>query len=181
MTALPVAFFKELTNNINFMTNNYVLSNISSIAFNFLITAAVLTITIESIKEYYLLVIVMAIFGTIFTYVFLDFVIKKVYDKEFHPHYFLGMFGMLTGTASTGLALLKGVDPDYKTPVAEEMVVGSGTAISMALPLFALLAFPGLAITNDNNIYNVIAIAVLIGYFALLLFVLLFMNRKSNK
>lgn len=172
--------FESKGRNINFMTNNYVLSNISSLAFNFLITAAVLTITIESIREYYLLVIVFAVLGTIFTYLFLSFIVKKVYEEKYHVHYFLGMFGMLTGTASTGLALLKGVDSDYSSPVAEEMVVGSGTAISMALPLFALLAFPGLAIENDNEIFNVIAVVVLVVYFLILLSTILFMNRKTK-
>jgi len=57
--------FESKGKNINFLTNNYILSNISSLAFNFLIAAAVMTITIESIKEYYLLVIVMSIFASI--------------------------------------------------------------------------------------------------------------------
>ena len=86
---------------------------------------------------------------------------------------------MLTGTASTGLALLKGIDQDFESPVAEEMVVGSGTAISMALPLFALLMFPGLAITTGNNIYNVLVFAIPIIYGLILLGILLYINRKK--
>lgn len=172
--------FEARGKNINFLTNDYILSNISSIAFNFLIASAVLTITIESIREYIWFVLVLAFFGTIFTYVFIQFVVKKVYNPKYKVHYFLGLFGMLTGTASTGLALLKGVDPDYESPVAEEMVVGSGTAISMALPLFALLAFPTIAIRNDQYFWNLIAIGVLVVYFIILLSVLLFINRKKE-
>ena len=165
--------------NVNFLTNNYVLSNISSLAFNFMIAAAVLTITIKSIQEYYLLVIVFAVFGTIFTYLFLKWISRKIYGGKYEVHYFLGMFGMLTGTASTGLALLKGVDRDFESPIAEEMVVGSGTAISMALPLFALLMFPGLAITSGNNIWNVLVFVIPIAYSAILLSILLYINRKK--
>jgi len=165
--------------NVNFMTNNYILSNISSVAFNFLIAAAVLTITIESIKAYYLLVIVMAFAGSVFTFLLVGFLVKKIYPKEYHVHYFLGLFGMLTGTASTGLALLKGVDSDFTSPVAEEMVLGSGTAISMALPLFALLMFPGLAIEKSNDLFNVLVFLVPAIYMAILIFVVLFINRKK--
>jgi len=165
--------------NVNFMTNNYILSNISSIAFNFLIAAAVLTITIESIKAYYLLVIVMAFVGALFTYLLVGFLVKKIYPEKYHVHYFLGLFGMLTGTASTGLALLKGVDSDFESPVAEELVLGSGTAISMALPLFALLMFPGLAIENSNNLFNVLVFLVPIIYISILIFIVLFINRKK--
>jgi ESS family glutamate:Na+ symporter len=144
-----------------------------------LIAAAVLTITIESIKEYYLLVLVMTIFGGIFSFIAIKVLVSKVYDKKYRIHYFLGLFGMLTGTASTGLALLKGVDQDFTSPVAEEMVVGSGTAISMALPLFALLMFPGLAITSGNNIFNILVFIVPAVYMVILLTILLFINRKK--
>lgn len=165
--------------NVNFITNNYILSNISSIAFNFLIAAAVLTITIESIKLYYLFVLVAAVIGALFTFLFVRFLVKRVYAKEYHVHYFLGLFGMLTGTASTGLALLKGVDSDFKSPVAEEMVLGSGTAISMALPLFALLMFPGMAIETGNNFFNVLVFLVPAIYMTILIAIVLYINRKK--
>jgi len=164
--------------NLTFMTNNYILSNISSLAFNFLIAAAVLSITISSIKEYYLLVIVLATTGTIVTFVFLKLIIKKVYDKEYEHHFFFGLFGMLTGTASTGLALLKGIDKDLESPVAEEMVLGSGTAISLALPLFALIMFPGLAIESGNNIFTILLFAIPIVYSLILIFIVLRINKK---
>jgi ESS family glutamate:Na+ symporter len=165
--------------NTNFMTNNYILSNISSLAFNFMIAGAVLTITIQSIELYWLLVLVMAVVGGAATFGFLYFIIKKVYNPKYFVHYFLGFFGMLTGTASTGLALLKGVDQDYESPVAEEMVVGSGTAISMALPLFALLSFPGIAINTGNELYNYLVFIVPAAYILILLAILLFVNRKK--
>ncbi len=165
--------------NIKFLTNNYVLSNISSIAFNFMIIASVITITNSAVKMYYAFVLVLATVGTALTYLFLKWISKKIYSGKFEVHYFIGMFGMLTGTASTGLALLKGVDQDYESPVAEEMVVGSGTAISMALPLFALLMFPGLAITSGNNIFNVLVFVIPAVYGLILVGILLYINRKK--
>ena len=174
-----LVYFDSKGKNVNFMTNNYILSNISSIAFNFLIAAAVLTITIESIQRYYLFVIILAVTGSLFTFLLVKFLVKRIYDEKYQVHYFLGMFGMLTGTASTGLALLKGVDSDFTSPVAEEMVLGSGTAISMALPLFALLMFPGLAITSGNNFYNVLVFLVPGIYMLILIGVVLFINRKK--
>ncbi len=171
--------FEAKGRNIKFLTNNYVLSNISSIAFNFMIIGSVLTITNTAIETYYLFVLALVVFGTIFTYLFLKWISKKIYGGKFEVHYFIGMFGMLTGTASTGLALLKGIDQDFESPVAEEMVVGSGTAISMALPLFALLMFPGLAITSGNNIFNVLVFLIPITYGLILLGILLYINRKK--
>ena len=173
--------FEKKGKNVNFLTNNYILSNISSIAFNFLITAAVLTITIASIKEYYLLVIVMSLIASVLTFIAIYYLVKATYDKKYFVEYFLGLFGMLTGTASTGLALLKGIDPSFESPVAEELVLGSGTAITMALPLFALLMFPGLAITTGNSIYVVLVFLVPAFYLLILVGILLFINRDKTK
>ena len=172
--------FERRGKNVNFLTNNYILSNISSISFNFLITAAVLTITISAIQEYYLLVIIMAFFASILTYLAINFLVKITYDKKYYVEYFLGIFGMLTGTASTGLALLKGVDPEFNSPVAEEMVLGSGTAIAMALPLFAILMFPGMAITTGNSLYVALVFLVPLGYLLFLVGILIFSNRNKK-
>ncbi|MBQ8772564.1 MAG: hypothetical protein IJZ28_05120, partial [Clostridia bacterium] len=55
---------------------------------------------------------------------------------------FLCMFGMLTGTASTGIILLREADPHFKTPVADNLIYQNFPAIAFGFPLMflALLA-----------------------------------------
>ena len=48
------------------------------------------------------------------------------------------MFGMLTGTASTGIILLREVDPDFNSPVADNMVYQNFPAILFGFPLMIL-------------------------------------------
>jgi ESS family glutamate:Na+ symporter len=141
--------------NVKFMTNNYILSNITSIAFNIMIAGAVLTITLDFLATYGLQLIVTAVFAGLATLFYLRYMTNKVYG-DYQDQYFIGLFGMLTGVASTGLALLKGIDPNLETPVAEEMVLGSGTAISMALPLFAILFIPSLTYGGENELLWII-------------------------
>lgn len=137
--------------NVKFITNNYMLSNIASIAFNIMIAGSVLTITLDFLASYGVQLIVTAILAGVATMFYLRYMTNKVY-VDYKDQYFIGLFGMLTGVASTGLALLKGVDPNLETPVAEEMVLGSGTAISMALPLFAILFIPSLTYGSANEL-----------------------------
>ena len=115
---------KESGRNINFVSNDYVMSNFTSLFFNIMICGAVLTITFDFLKEYGLLLILVAAIGGVLTLIYLRFMTKRVYPK-FQDEYFVALFGMLTGTASTGVALLKGIDKDLTTPVAEEIVLGS--------------------------------------------------------
>lgn len=165
--------------NIRFMTNNYMLSNISSLAFNIMIAGSVLTITLEFLKSYGVQLIVTTILAGFATLFYLRYMTKKVYS-EYQEEYFIGLFGMLTGVASTGLALLKGIDPKLETPVAEEMVLGSGTAITMALPLFLILFIPSLTYGSANELlWNIIALVGCILYTSVFAVILLIRGKKG--
>ena len=62
--------------------------------------------------------------------------------KAYHPDYkeeqFMAMYGMLTGTASTGIMLLRELDPEFKTPVNENLVYQNLPAIAFGFPLMLL-------------------------------------------
>lgn len=168
---------------MSFMTNDYVLSNLSSLFFNIMICGAVLTITIDFISSYGLLLITVASIVAIITIFYLRFITKKVYPK-YKDEYFVGLFGMLTGTASTGIALLKGLDRNLETPVAEELVLGSGTAITMALPLFAILVLPSLGYTNgianeNAELYKWIALIGCLVYVLTMVTILMIRSNRS--
>jgi ESS family glutamate:Na+ symporter len=156
--------------NVRFMTNNYMLSNIASFAFNIMITGSVLAITLAFLETYGVQLIVTSLFAGFITLFYLVFMSKRIYDKH-HEEYTVGLFGMLTGVASTGLALLKGIDPNLETPVAEEMVLGSGTAIVMALPLFVLLFIPSFTVGSELE-----TLFKWITYLGILLYILLFIG-----
>lgn len=166
--------------NLNFMTNDYILSNISSLCFNFMITGAVLTITIDFLTEFGWLLILISAVGGVATLYYIRYMTKKVYT-QYQDEYFVGLFGMLTGVASTGIALLKGLDRNLESPVAEEMVLGSGTAITMALPLFGFLMLPSLGYGESyEGLFELIALFGCLAY-VVVMFIILMVRSKKNK
>ena len=172
-------WLEKRNKNVKFMTNNYILSNITSIAFNIMIAGAVLTITLDFLATYGLQLIVTAVFAGLASLFYLRYMTNKVYG-DYQDQYFIGLFGMLTGVASTGLALLKGIDPNLETPVAEEMVLGSGTAISMALPLFAILFIPSLTYGGENELlWSIIALVGCALYTMIFATILLIRGRRG--
>ena len=48
------------------------------------------------------------------------------------------MYGMLTGTASTGIILLREIDGDFNTPAADNMVYQNFPAIVFGFPMMLL-------------------------------------------
>lgn len=165
--------------NIRFLTNNYVLSNIASFAFNIMITGSVLAITLAFLSTYGVQLIITSLLAGTATFFYLRFMTKRIY-RDYQDEFSIGLFGMLTGVASTGLALLKGLDPELKTPVAEEMVVGSGTAILIALPLFVLLFIPSFTYGTENEgLFNLITFFGIAIYVIIFASILIFKTRKK--
>ena len=65
------------------------------------------------------------------------FICKKLFPA-YADQQFLAMFGMLTGTASTGVILLREIDGDFKTPVADNLVYQNFPAMVFGFPILIL-------------------------------------------
>lgn len=154
--------------------NNYLLDRISGVAFDLMIIAGIGSIEIGDLQGLWIPFILISVAGGIATFLFLRWISKKVY-KEYAEEGFVSMFGMMTGTISSGILLLRELDPFYETPAANNLITGSGTAILLALPVLLLV---GIAPNTPYMPFVVLAIAIV--YFSLLLLIL-FKLRKKNK
>jgi len=144
-----------------------------------MIAGSVLTITFGFLKDYGWLLLTVTAIGAIVTLIYVWYITKKVYS-QYNEEYFVGLFGMLTGVASTGIALLKSIDRNLETPVADELAMGTATAITMALPLFALLTLPSLGFGTENErLFGFIALFGCLLY-ALTMFVILMVRGKRR-
>lgn len=153
--------------------NNFMLNRISGIVFDFMVVSSITAINVEDLTDKWIPFIVVTMFGGIGTMIYLHFLTKRIY-KEYPIEGFAGMFGMLTGTASTGVALLREVDPNFKTPAATDLVTGSTTAVLFGLPILLIAGFAPTSITNA-----VISFVVLIALFLLFTTILLKTHKKD--
>jgi ESS family glutamate:Na+ symporter len=51
----------------------------------------------------------------------------------------LALFGLATGTISTGLALLRMIDPELRGPTARNVVLGAAASVPLMAPLFVVV------------------------------------------
>ncbi len=164
--------------------NDYLLQRISGGAFDFLIAASIAAISIPVFFDNALTILVLTTVGGVATLFYILWISKWVY-KKYTLEYILALFGMSTGTISTGLALLKEVDPTFETPVAKDMVFGSGTALGFGLPLMIVLGVPIVGYVEQNpNLYllTFVLMAVMLGLLLLLIhFNLRAKQLKKNK
>lgn len=154
--------------------NNFMLSRVSGFVFDLMIVAGIAAIKIDLIAEYWYTLLILAVFGAIATYFYLRFVCKKLFP-EYEQQQFLAMFGMLTGTASTGMILLREIDETFETPVAENLVYQNLPAIVFGFPIMLLVSF---APTTDNSVFIVLGACVALF---IVLNILLFRSKIFKK
>ena len=70
-------------------------------------------------------------------YIYVYMVCRKLFPA-YAEQQFLAMFGMLTGTASSGVILLREIDGDFKTPVADNLVYQNFPAMVFGFPILLL-------------------------------------------
>ena len=155
--------------------NNYLLSRISGLAFDLMIITGIASINIDDLKGYWVPFILLAVIGGVVTFLYLKIMCNKIYPN-YKYEAFLGMFGMLTGTISSGVLLLREIDPEFETPASNQLVVGSSFGIAFGFPVLLLVKY---AANGDTAVWIAFGLATLY-LIALTLFILL-AGRKKNK
>ena len=118
-------------------TNDFLLTRATNFFYDIMVTASIAAIRMSIIGKYWLVLLVMGVIGLAVTYVYVHFVCKKLFPA-YAEQQFLAMFGMLTGTASTGVILLREIDGDFKTPVADNLVYQNFPAMIFGFPILLL-------------------------------------------
>jgi len=89
------------------------------------------------LEKYWGIMLILGVVGLFITYFYNLFVARKLFP-DYAEEQFLMMYGMLTGTASTGVILLREIDGDFKTPAADNMVYQNFPAIVFGFPMMLL-------------------------------------------
>ena len=114
-----------------------------------MVVAGIAAIRLHLLENYWGVILIMGTVGLVITFVYNHYVAKRLFP-EYRIEQFLMMYGMLTGTASTGIILLREVDGDFRTPASENMVYQNLPAIVFGFPMMILATLaprnPGLTL-----------------------------------
>ena len=148
-------------------TNNFLLTRIGNFFFDVMIVAGIAAIQLDALADYWLVILILGIVGLIITYIY-NLIVARVLFKDYAEEQFLAMYGMLTGTASTGIILLREYDPEFSTPAADNLVYQNFPAIVFGFPMMLLATF-----APKQPFWTMI---ILIGFF-IAMNVILFRNQ----
>ena len=139
--------------------NNYLLNRISGLCFDIMIVAGTAAINFENLRGIWMPLIIVCTLGALVTFIFVLKACKHLYPGYEYEGFF-AMFGMLTGTASNGMILLREIDPKFETPASNNLVLQTIPAIVFGFPILLLMGFAPQSYHN-----TILTILILIGIF----------------
>ena len=120
--------------------NNYMLNRISGFCFDIMIVAGTAAISFDEFGKFVIPFAIICALGAAVTFIYVLWISKHLYP-DYKYEGFFSMFGMLTGTASNGMILLREIDPKFETPAANNLVLQTLAAIVLGFPMLLLMGF----------------------------------------
>ena len=154
--------------------NNYLLNRVSGFAFDFMIVASIIAIEIDDLTGLWLPFILMTTLGGFLTLAYNIAMARRLYP-DYELEGMISMYGMMTGTISTAILLLREIDPGFKTPAANNLVLGSSVAIAVGFPILLMV---GVAPQSPAMLYLTLGLATL---YAVALILVLWRRGRTKR
>ena len=155
-------------------TNNFLMTRVSNFFFDIMVVAGIAAIRLDILGNYWGIILILGVVGAAVTYVYNRIVAKTLFG-DYVEEQFLTMYGMLTGTASTGIILLREIDGDFKTPASDNLVYQNFPAI--------VFGFPMMFLATLAPVKPVMTLIIFIAFFLVMNVILfrskIFKNRKK--
>lgn len=117
--------------------SSFLMTRISNFCFDLMIVAGVAAIRLEMVTGYWWILLLLGAVGLIITFAYSRLVAVNVFPS-YAEEQFMVCYGMYTGTASTGIMLLRELDPDFATPAADNLVYQNLPAMVIGFPIMIL-------------------------------------------
>jgi len=117
--------------------NDFLMTRCSNFFFDLMVVAGIAAIRLDILEDYWGIILILGVIGAAVTYCY-ERIVAKTLFPAYEQEQFLVMYGMLTGTASTGVILLREIDVEFKTPAADNIVYQNFPAIVFGFPMMLL-------------------------------------------
>ncbi len=159
---------------LGYLFDDGLIARASGSMLDYLIAAGVASIPLLIYSSYWVEVVIFSLLCGVVLLFFIKFASLKM-QPDYPLERAVSTFGLLTGTITAGLALLRMVDPRLETPVAEDLGFASGLSLLVGLPALVLINLPLTGfVTGEPLRYLFISLGLFAGY-AVLLFLAWFL------
>jgi ESS family glutamate:Na+ symporter len=145
-SALTAMIVRAIINRLKLghILDNDGLSRISGIAVDYMVTGSLAAISLVFVWHYWLPLLVVSTVGGLAVTLTLPWMSSRIFRDHRYERMVM-LYGVSTGTLSTGLALLRIVDPEFKTKVSNDYMLSAGMTFALAIPFILAINLPAQA------------------------------------
>lgn len=163
---------------LQFIVDNHSMHRISGVSIDLMVASAIAAISLIIVMNYWFPILMAVIFGGALTIITIPWMCSRMFTDYPFIRMIL-LFGVSTGTLSTGLSLLRVVDPDFETPVAEDYSYAAGLTFFMFIPFILTINLPSKTFQTGDPKWMLMSLAVLGLYVIFMLISIFFISGKK--
>ncbi|MDZ7796096.1 MAG: sodium/glutamate symporter [Candidatus Marinimicrobia bacterium] len=147
----------------SYMIDEGLMSRLNGVAIDYLVVAAIAAISLPVLSEYWLPIVLMSGLGGLGTIFMLYWISYRAYD-DYPFERFVSVFAEMTGTINSSLTLIRVMDPNFKTVIADDSIYGAAITIGLAFPMLFVLNIPTMFFSDNLFTGYWISIAIILVY-----------------
>ena len=167
---------------LGYVLDDDTLTRVSGMSVDFMVAGALGAISLVFIGRYWFPILVMSTICGLMVTITVPWMSSRMF-KDYKFERMLMLYGVSTGTLSTGLALLRVMDPEFKTKVSSDYMLSAGLTFIVAIPFILAINLPALAYTTGNMSYYWMMMGVAAAYciYTLIIYVVLAKKKSFAK
>ncbi len=167
---------------LGYVLDDDTLTRVSGFSVDFMVAGALAAISLVFVGRYWLPILVISSVGGIVVCLTVPWMSSRMFN-DYHFERMLMLYGVSTGTLSTGLALLRVMDPEFRTKVSSDYMLSAGLTFLLAIPFILAINLPAKAYTSGSMFYFwlMMGIAALYLLYVLVTYVILAKKRSFAK
>ena len=143
--------------------DNKALTRVAGFSVDLMVSAAIGAISLVVVVKYWVPILVMSVIAGAMIILTVPWFCSRIFrDHRFDR--MIIIYGAVTGTMPTGLALLRVLDPDFETPVASDYMFSSAIIFAVCIPFILAINLPAYSYTTGNPLYFWLALGVAVSY-----------------
>ncbi|HEY9053622.1 MAG TPA: sodium:glutamate symporter [Rectinemataceae bacterium] len=155
------------------------LTRISGFSVDYMVSGALAAISLVFIGKFWFPILVMSTVCGLMISITVPWMSSRMF-RDYKFERMLMLYGVSTGTLSTGLALLRVMDPEFKTKVSSDYMLSAGLTFILAIPFILTINLPAKAYMTGSMSYYWTMIAVAGAYLAYVIVTYVALARKKS-
>lgn len=164
---------------LGYVLDDNSLTRISGMAVDYMVAGALAAISLVFVGKYWFPILLMSTLCGIMVYYMLPWVCSRIF-RDFRFERMLMLYGVSTGTLSTGLALLRVMDPEFKTKVSSDYMLSAGLTFVLAIPFILAINLPAKAYTTGSMTPFWIFMGIAVAYQIFVTVIYFILARKRR-